>query len=186
MPNMPQIDPNVASGATKEAFDEAVRQFGGVINLFRVAGNAPNVLKGFLALNQHVNDGIELNGKQIEQVAMLVSALNSCDYCVNVHMKVGIGQGASEAEMLDAMGGRATDEATQALLDFTSEVVRHRGKVQATTLAKARASGFSNKALLETVGVIGLYTLIQYVRHVADPEHDFPVVDAFDPQLHAA
>ena len=38
MPNMRQIDPKTASGATKEAFDEAVRQFGGVINLFRVAG----------------------------------------------------------------------------------------------------------------------------------------------------
>lgn len=186
MPNMRQIDPKTASGATKEAFDEAVRQFGGVINLFRVAGNAPNVLKGFLALNQHVNDGVELSGKQIEQVAMLVSALNSCDYCVNVHMKVGIGQGASETEMLDAMAGRAADAATQALLDFTSEVVRHRGKVQPATLAKARAAGFSDKALLETVGVIGLYTLIQYVRHVADPEHDFPVVSAFDPLQHAA
>lgn len=180
MPNMPQLDPKAATGATKEAFDEATRQFGGVINLFRVAGNAPNVLKGFLALNQHVNDGIELTGKQVEQVAMLVSALNNCDYCVNVHMKVGTMQGASEAEMLDAIDGKATDPATQALLDYTSEVVRHRGQVSPETLARARACGFSDKALLEAVGIIGLYTLIQYVRHVADPDHDFPAVTQFN------
>ena len=106
MPNMLQIEPSQATGATKEAFDEAKRQFGGVINLFKVTGNAPNVLKGFLALNASVNDGIELTGKEIEQVAMLVSALNRCDYCVNVHMKVGQMQGGSETEMLAAMEGR--------------------------------------------------------------------------------
>lgn len=186
MPNMPQIDPRTATGATRDAFDEATRQFGGVINLFRVAGNAPNVLKGFLALNAAINDGIELTGKQVEQVAMLVSALNSCDYCVNVHMKVGTMQGATEAEMLDAMEGRATDAATQALLDYTSEVVRHRGPVNPETLARARAADFSDKALLETIGVIGLYTLIQYVRHVADPDHDFPAVTQFNPARLAA
>ena len=74
MPNMLQIEPSQATGTTKEAFDEAKRQFGGVINLFKVTGNAPNVLKGFLALNAGVNDGIELTGKEIEQVAMPVAA----------------------------------------------------------------------------------------------------------------
>ncbi len=186
MPNMPQIDPKAATGATREAFDEATRQFGGVINLFRVAGNAPNVLNGFLALNRHLNDGIELTGRQVEQVAMLVSALNRCDYCVNVHMKVGQMQGASEEEMLAAMAGNAEDAPTQALLDYTDEVVRRRGLVSEQTLARVRAAGFSDKALLETIGVIGLYTLIQYVRHVADPEHDFPAVTQFDPQRHGA
>ena len=180
MTNMPQIDPNLATGATKEAFDEARRQFGGVINLFKVTGNAPNVLKGFLALNANVNDGIELTGKEVEQVAMLVSALNRCDYCVNVHMKVGQMQGASEPEMLAAMEGRAADERTQALLDYTDEVVRKRGLVSRTTLDRARSAGFSDKALLETIGIIGTYTLIQYVRHVADPDHDFPQVTQFD------
>lgn len=186
MPNMPEIDPTTATGATREAFDEATRQFGGVINLFRVAGNAPNVLKGFLALNAHLNDGIELTGKQVEQVAMLVSALNRCDYCVNVHMKVGAMQGASEAEMLAAMAGTADDPSTQALLEYTGEVVRRRGVISPKTLAKARAAGFTDKALLEAIGVIGLYTLIQYVRHVADPTHDFPAVRQFNRDRHGA
>lgn len=182
MPNMLQIEPSQATGATKEAFDEAKRQFGGVINLFKVTGNAPNVLKGFLALNASVNDGIELTGKEIEQVAMLVSALNRCDYCVNVHMKVGQMQGGSETEMLAAMEGRAEDARSQALLDYANEVVRNRGQVTAPTLDAVRQAGFSDKALLETIGIIGIYTLIQYVRHVADPDHDFPQVTQYDAQ----
>jgi len=186
MSRMPAVDPKTATGQAKDAFAEATRQFGGVINLFKVTANAPNVLSGFLALNKAVNDGITLTSQQIEQVAMLVSALNRCDYCVNVHMVVGKGQGASEQTMLAAMEGKADDPATQALLDYTAEVVRRRGQVSDATLQAVRDAGFSDKALIETVGVIGLYTLIQYVRHVADPDHDFPMVDAFDPASHGA
>jgi len=186
MPNMTQIDPKTAGGATKEAFDEATAQFGGVINLFRVTGNAPNLLKGLLALNSNLNDNPELSGRQIELVAMLASALNHCDYCVNVHMKVGLAQKASREELIQALSAQSDDEQTETLLQFTDAVVRKRGQVPAELLAKVRQAGFSDKAILEVVGVIGLYTTFQYVRHIADPEHDFPMVPEFDATKHGA
>jgi len=54
------------------------------------------------------------------------------------------------------------------------------------TLQKVRDAGFSDKALLETIGVIGVYTTLQYIRHVADPDQDFPIVPEFNPDTHAA
>ncbi len=186
MQAMLQIDPATATGPTKAAFDEATAQFGGVINLFRVAGNAPNVLGGILAMNKALGSDITISGKQIEQVAMLVSALNRCDYCVNVHMQVGKGQGLRETDMLDAMAGRANDPADQALLDYTNEVVRNRGLVSDATMARVRSAGFSDRALLEVIGVVGVYTTLQYIRHVGHPEQDFPVVAAFDARKHGA
>lgn len=186
MSKFEQIDPKAAAGDTKEAFNEAQSQFGAVINLFKVTGNAPNVLKGILALNKEVGLSTELDGKLTEQVAMLTSALNRCDYCVNVHMKVGESAGLSRDEMLLALKGSATDPKAQALLDYTNEVVRNRGLVSEDTLQKVRDAGFSDKALIETIGVIGVYTTLQYIRHVADPDHDFPVVSEFNPDNHGA
>jgi AhpD family alkylhydroperoxidase len=186
MVDFPHIDVATATGAAKEAFDEAKAQFGGVINLFKVAGNAPNVLMGVLAMNRHVGATGELTAKQVEQVAMYVSALNACDYCVNVHMQVGKAHGVSRGVMLDAMEGRGDDLRAQALLDFAGEVVRFRGLVSEQTLSAASHAGFSNKALLEVIGVIGVYTTLQYIRHVAKPAHDFPPVSEFDASLHSA
>lgn len=174
------IDPTTATGETRRAFDEAIAQFGGVINLFKVAGHAPNVLLGILALNKEVSSSTELDTRLMEQVAMLTSALNRCDYCVNVHMVVGTGAGLTREDMLLAMEGRAKDARAQALLNFTDEVVRNRGLATKATIEKARAVGFSEKALLETIGVIGVYTTLQYIRHVANPDHDFPVVEEFN------
>jgi AhpD family alkylhydroperoxidase len=180
------IEPNDATGAVKEAFDEAKAQFGGVINLFKVAGHAPNVLKGILAMNKQVSETSELDAKLTEQVAMFVSALNSCDYCVNVHMQVGKMHGVSRETMLAAMVGKGDDDRSQALLTYVGDVVRKRGLVSPATINAVRTAGFSNKALLETIGVIGIYTTLQYIRHVAGPEHDFPAVAEFDASLHAA
>ncbi|HED33832.1 MAG TPA: carboxymuconolactone decarboxylase family protein [Gammaproteobacteria bacterium] len=186
MSRFEQIDPKTASGDAREAFDEAIAQFGGVINLFKVTGSAPNVLKGILALNKEVSSSGELDARLTEQVAMLTSALNRCDYCVNVHMKVGQGAGLSREDLLLAMQAKASDTRTQALLDFTNEVVRNRGSVTNRTLEAARSAGFSDRALLETIGVIGIYTTLQYIRHVADPEHDFPTVPEFNAEQHGA
>ncbi len=186
MVKLSAIAHDTASQEAKEAFAEAQQQFGAVINLFRVTGHAPNVLKGILALNKHVGDGTELSSDQVEQVAMLVSALNRCDYCVNVHMQVGKGAGLSEKALLDAMAGTADDPKAQALLDFTNEVVRNRGLVSDVTVTRARQNGLSNKALLECIGIIGIYTTLQYVRHFANPEHDFPMVTAFNADQHGS
>lgn len=184
MSKFEQIDPKTASSDTKEAFNEATSQFGGVINLFKVIGCAPNVLSGILALNKEIGSSTELDGKLTEQVAMLTSALNRCDYCVNVHMKVGESIGLSREDLIMAMEAKAKDAKTQALLNFTNEVVRNRGLVSDETLKSAQSAGFSDKALLETIGIIGIYTTLQYIRHVADPDHDFPVVPEFNAEQH--
>ncbi len=186
MSRFEQVDPRAVTGNAKEAFDEADAQFGAVINLFKVIGIAPNVLKGILVLNKEVSSSDELDDKLTEQIAMLTSALNRCDYCVNVHMKVGEGIGLSREDLILAMKGKAKDIKTQALLDFTNEVVRHRGLVSDETLLAVKNAGFSNKALLETIGVIGIYTTLQYIRHVADPDHDFPKVPEFNADQHGA
>ena len=186
MPNFKQIEPETATLEAKLAFNEAKTQFGAVINLFKILGNAPNVLSGILALNKEVCSSTELNSKLIEQVAMLTSALNKCDYCVNVHMKVGEGTGLTRDDLLLAMEAKAKDPKAQSLLNFTNEVVRNRGFVNNNTLSATQAAGFSEKALLETIGIIGIYTTLQYVRHVTEPNHDFPNVPEFNAEKHGA
>ena len=186
MSKFAQIEPMDASPELKQAYGEARTQFGAVINLFKSVGSAPNVLKGILALNKEINATTELDTALIEQVAMLTSALNKCDYCVNVHMAVGRGAGLSKEALIQAMEAKAETPEAQALLNFTNEVIRNRGFASDYTVNKAKAAGFSEKALLETIGIIGLYTTLQYIRHVADPEQDFPTVSEFDAIKHGA
>ncbi len=180
------INPEDASGEALAALNEAKSQFGSAINLFKVAANGPNLLKGILAYNKQLSETLELTGAEVELVAMLTSALNHCDYCVNVHMQVGKMYKLSEEELVDALEGRAKDPRNQALLNYTNELVRHRGRVSEATIGNVLEQGFSQKALLEVIGVVGVYTSLNYVRHIANPEHDFPEVTQFKASVHGA
>jgi alkylhydroperoxidase family enzyme len=64
-------------------------------------------------------------------------------------------------------------------LDFTNAVVQHRGKIDMAMVQALRDHGLTNKAIIEIVGVIGLYTFLNYMKHLTQPVLDFPSVEEF-------
>jgi uncharacterized peroxidase-related enzyme len=172
------IESQTANAEAKAALDIVQAAFGGTPNLMKMLATAPNVLTGIMALNQAVNSG-ELETALVEQVALLTSAMNQCDYCVAVHVYVGQQNGLSRPELLANLQGQASDPKAQAVLNFTKSVVENRGRVNTDTLQALRDRGLSDKAILEILGVIGLYTFLNYAKHLTQPVLDFPVVEEF-------
>jgi uncharacterized peroxidase-related enzyme len=175
------VDPKTADADAKAALDLVQTAFGGIPNLMKMVAIAPNVLKGIMAFNQEVTSG-ELATSLVEQVALLASGINQCEYCVAVHVHVGQRAGLSRNELICNLQCEASDPKSQAVLNFTKAVVSNRGKVDASTVTALREHGFNDKAIVEIVGVIGLYTFLNYVKHLTQPELDFPVVEEFRPE----
>jgi uncharacterized peroxidase-related enzyme len=175
------VDPKTANAEAKAALDLVQSAFGGIPNLFKMLAIAPNVLKGIMAFNQEVTGG-ELETSLVEQVALLASGINQCEYCVAVHVHVGQQAGLSRDELICNLQGKASDPKSQAVLNFTRAVVDNRGKVDTSTLQRLRNHGLSDKAIIEIVGVISLYTFLNYVKHLTQPAPDFPAVEEFRPE----
>jgi uncharacterized peroxidase-related enzyme len=175
------VDPKTANTDAKAALDLVQSVFGGIPNLMRMLAIAPNILRGIMALNQEVTGG-ELETALVEQVALLASGINQCEYCVAVHVHVGQQAGLSREELICNLQGEASDAKSQAVLNFTRAVVDNRGKVDPSLVNALREQGLSDKAIVEIVGVIGLYTFLNYVKHVTEPALDFPAVEEFQPK----
>jgi uncharacterized peroxidase-related enzyme len=175
------IDPKTADTKTKAALDLVQTAFGGIPNLMKMLAIAPNVLSGIMAFNHEVTSG-ELETSLVEQVALLTSGINQCEYCVAVHVHVGQQAGLSRDELIDNLQGEASNPKAQAVLNFTRAVVNNRGKVDEPTVKALRDHGLSDKAIIEIVGVIGLYTFLNYVKHLTEPALDFPKVEEFYPK----
>jgi uncharacterized peroxidase-related enzyme len=124
----------------------------------------------------------ELNTSLVEQVALLASGINQCEYCVAVHLHVGQQAGLSRDELICNLQGEASNPESQAVLNFTKAVVNNRGKVDESTVKALRDHGLSDKAIIEIVGVIGLYTFLNSVKHLMEPALDFPEVEEFHPK----
>jgi uncharacterized peroxidase-related enzyme len=175
------IDPKTANADEKAAFDLVQTAFGGIPNLMKMLAIAPNVLQGIMAFNKEVTSG-ELETSLVEQIALLTSAMNQCEYCVAVHVHVGQQMGLSRDELLDNLEGDASNPTSQAVLNFTKAVIDNRGKVDESMVVALRDRGLSDKAILEIVGIIGLYTFLNYVKHLTQPVLDFPIVEEFQPK----
>jgi AhpD family alkylhydroperoxidase len=102
---IPQLDPERATGKTKRLFDDAGAKLGAVPNLFRVLGNAPVALEGYLNFSATLAGG-NLDAKIREQIALTVPASNLCAYCLSAHTLMARGIGLTEQNIGDAI--RAT------------------------------------------------------------------------------
>jgi uncharacterized peroxidase-related enzyme len=176
------VDPKTATAEAQSALDLVQSAFGGIPNLMKMVAISPNVLTGVMALNQAVTSG-DLETSLVEQIALLTSGINQCEYCVAVHVYVGQQVGLSRQELICNLQGKASDPTAQAVLNFTSAVVNNRGKIDVSKIQALRDCELSDKAILEIVGVIGLYTFLNYAKHLTQPVLDFPSVEEFNPEV---
>lgn len=172
MNRITQIDPAQATGKAKQLFDGVQAKLGIVPNLFRVFGNSPAALEGYLNLSGALAGGV-LNAKIREQIALAVAEINDCGYCRSAHTYIGGKVGLNEREIADARKVVATDERTAAILNLARNIVVQRGELSDTEFKAAR---LSDAEIVETVANVALNIFSNYINHVAWTVVDFPEV----------
>ena len=152
-------------------------QLGVVPNLFRLVGQSPASLEGFLGLNGAL--GKTLNVKTRERIALAVAQVNGCDYCLSAHSYLAANLAKlDEAEIAAARRGHSNDAKADAAVAFARKVAEARGKVADTDLAAVRMAGFNDAEIVDIVLNVAVNFLTNLINNVADTEIDFPVVSA--------
>ena len=175
MNRITQLDPATATGKTKQLFDGVQAKLGIVPNLFRVFGNSPAALEGYLNFSGALAGGV-LDAKVREQIALAVAEINDCTYCRSAHTFIGGKVGLSEREISDARKISATDARTEAILNLARNIVVQRGELSDSEFKAARAAKLTDAEIVETTANVALNILTNYVNHVAQTVVDFPEV----------
>lgn len=154
------------------------QQLGTVPNLFRVLGNSPAALEGYLGLSGALRKGA-LDAKTRARIAMRVAELDGCSYCLSAHTYLGTTYDKLDAAELTAnRDGHSRDPKAEAALTLASAVLETRGHVDDAALAAARTAGLGDAELIEIVAHVAVNILTNYVNTVAQTEIDFPRVEA--------
>ena len=154
------------------------KQLGSVPNLFRVVGNSPAALEGYLGLNGALAKG-KLDAKTRERIALAVAEVNGCGYCLAAHTYLGKNLAKlDDAEIAANRSGTSNDVKAAAAVRFAAKVVAARGHVATSDLDAVRAAGYGAAEILEMVAHVALNTLTNYVNEVAGTAIDFPEVRA--------
>lgn len=167
-----------ASPAASQPFLQAVtKQLGSAPNIFRVLGNSPAALEGFLGLNGALGKG-KLDGKTRERIALAVAEINGCGYCLSAHTYLGKNLAKlDDAEITANRNGASNDPKADAAVRFAAKIVRERGHVSDADVSAVKAAGYGDDEIVEIVAHVALNTLTNYINEVAKTDIDFPKVE---------
>jgi uncharacterized peroxidase-related enzyme len=167
---------DASPAASRPLLEVVNEQLGSLPNLFRLVGNSPPALEGYLGLSGALAKGT-LGVKTRERIAIAVAEQNGCDYCLSAHTYLGKELARLDDGELDAARrARSVDPKADAALRFARAVMKARGHVSAADLDDVRKAGHSDAEIVEIVVHVALNTLTNYVNSVASTEVDFPRV----------
>jgi uncharacterized peroxidase-related enzyme len=130
-------------------------KFGMVPNIFRMMGQAPDVLKSTLDFDGAINHDLELKLRDLAYLK--TSQLNGCHYCLHYHTAIGRKAGLSDAQIKDLGAveqSGAYSELEKNVLRFAEQWTRQ-GKVEAG-LMQQLARSLSPAQLVTLAATVGL------------------------------
>jgi uncharacterized peroxidase-related enzyme len=177
MTRLKALDPDQATGKTKQLFTSIKSNLGVVPNMMRTMGNSASFLDGYLSLSSALGGG-SLGGKIGELIALTVAEANQCNYCLSAHTYLGLNLFKIDAAALDAAReATSTDSRIDAVLKFARILVKKGGHVSDQDVATAKAAGMTDGEIGEVVGHVALNILTNYLNNTANTEIDFPLVE---------
>ena len=175
MPRINPIPPDQADPKAQTLLTAVQKSLGMTPNLMKTLAHSPAALGAYLDFGQKLGAGT-LGGKLREQIAVVVAAVNGCEYCASAHSALAKMQGVDESELARNLDGQSQDPRTNAALKFATATVQNRGWVSDNDLAAVHEAGFTDGDVVEIVAVVAINLFSNYFNHIAQTDVDFPRV----------
>jgi uncharacterized peroxidase-related enzyme len=153
-------------------FDKCVEKLGFVPNVLQAYAFDANKLKAFIALVDDLMLGDSgLDKTEREMIAVAVSAVNHCHYCLTAH-GAALRLRAKDPEMgeLIAQNYRAGDLSARhlAMLDFAVKLTESPAKIIEADRQTLRNTGFSDRDIWDIAAVASFYNMSNRMAAATD------------------
>jgi uncharacterized peroxidase-related enzyme len=171
VPTREQVSPEA-----QVLFDALTKRTGKVANLYATMGYSANALKGFLDLDESFSKGV-FTAKEREAIALVVSEVNGCAYCLAGHTLLAMKRGFTKEDTLDIRRGKANDQRLNAVIQLAQSITINKGDADEQLVDNFFAAGFDEAGLMELVGLITVRVYTNYVYALTKIPVDFPLAD---------
>jgi len=162
-----EIEVSEADGNLAEMYAQLEKQRGKVSNILKVHSLNPAALGNHLDLYMTLMFGQSgLSRMEREAIAVVVSANNECEYCVNHHIE-SLRHYIDDEETLTML---ATADGLETLEPRLSNIVRHAEKLTSapgamteSDLGELRAEGLSDKDILDLTLIVGYFNFVNRI-----------------------
>lgn len=174
------IEPQAALGGELDAyFAKCDEKLGFVPNVLRAYAFDAGKLKAFIAMSDELMLGESgLSKLEREMIAVAVSAVNHCRYCLTAHgAAVRFRSNDAELGELIAQNYRAAnlDARRKAMLDFAVKLTERPDQIEEADRRALRDAGFSDRDIWDIAAVAGFFNMSNRIAAAVDmrPNRDY-------------
>jgi AhpD family alkylhydroperoxidase len=171
VPTRDQVSP-----ANQALFDNLKEGLGMVPNLYATLAHSENALGSYLALQ---NAKSSITGKAREVINLVVSQVNSCEYCLAAHTVIGGMVGFTPEQIIEIRrGGASFDARLDVLARLVKSIAIERGHADPARVQAFFDAGWTQENLVDAIVVIGDKTVTNYLHGTTKVAVDFPAAPA--------
>lgn len=163
------IDEDEADGELKLAYDRVRAARGGVANIFKAQSLDPKSLQAHLDLYLSLMFGAGgLSRREREMVAVVVSAVNGCDYCVEHHsaaLRRYVKDEGLVADLGHAPRDAKLDSRDRAAVDYAMALTKDPSSVTKNSVEGLRAVGMTDEEILRLNLIVGYFNFVNRVAN---------------------
>ncbi|MBC7846937.1 MAG: carboxymuconolactone decarboxylase family protein [Flavobacterium sp.] len=157
-------------------FDQIQKRLGKVPNMHATIGSSSTALKAFLDFEDILNQGV-FSPVEREAIALVVSQVNDCRYCLAAHTLLAKTKGLSGEEIINIRKGSASEKKLNSIIQLAKSIAENKGDAKAVFVQNFFNEGFSQGALMELIGLVTARTFTNYVYAIGNIPIDFPEVE---------
>lgn len=161
-------------------YDKMKSQLGMVPNLYTVLANSENALESYLNLE---NAPTSLTATETEVINLVVSQINSCNYCLSAHTVIAKHAGLNNEDIISVRSGNQLgDSKLDVLSRVTKSLTELRGHIDSALLEEFFNAGFTKENLVDVIMLIGDRTISNLLYAVSNVKVDFPLAPVLSTQ----
>jgi uncharacterized peroxidase-related enzyme len=164
-----------APAESQAVLDNVNKMLGFVPNLQRLMSISPAALTGWAGLMGALSKSLDV--KTRDGIALAVSEVNGCDYCLAAHTYISLNLAKIPADEIALnREGRSGDPKREAAVHFAKRLIETSGKVSDAEFAAVRAAGWTDANIVEVIALSAQFLLTNFMNNAVDTDIDFPAV----------
>ncbi|CAN5213706.1 peroxidase-related enzyme [soil metagenome] len=164
MPHIHTISYDQADHQLKEVYDQIIKSRGKLADVHKIQSLNPDALVTHMALYMSIMFGNSpLKRYQREMMAVVVSAVNKCEYCINHHEQALLAYWKDEVRTGHLQGDRRKADLTkpdELLCELAEKLTKTPGEDYTALTGSLKEEEFTDRAILDAVQVIAYFNFV--------------------------
>ncbi len=161
------IEENQASEDLKKIYEELIKKRGKVANILKIQSLLPETMQDHLQLYTHIMfNKSNITREEKELIAVFVSKLNNCSYCINHHAEALNYYWKNKEKLnkfIETLDFVDLSIKQQVMLSYSEKLTKQPDKIEESDINTLKMNNLTDKEILEITLIVSYFNFVNRI-----------------------